>query len=251
MRERQGLFVAEGPQTVREAVTHRPDAVREIFADPVGQERHARTLELARAAGIPVRRTSADVLAAMCDTTTPQGLLAVCRRIEVSLDSILAAAPRLLVVLTNVRDPGNAGTVIRGADAAGADAVIVGSASVDVYNPKVVRSAVGSHFHLPIALGVDIPDLLTRLRQAAIMTYAADGSGPRTVHEVDLSGPHAWVMGNEAWGLPEDLLAGCDEAVAVPLYGQAESLNLAMAATVCLFASARALHGPAGGMRER
>lgn len=241
-RERQGLFVAEGPQSVREAVAWRPGDVREVFADPDGQERHGDILAAAREAGIPVRATSPQVLAAMCDTTTPQGLLAVCRRVDVPLEEILAAGPRLLVVLTNVRDPGNAGTVIRGADAAGADAVIIGSSSVDAYNPKVVRSAVGSHFHVPMALGVDIPDLLGRLREQGIATYAADGSGSRTLYDVDLHAPHAWVMGNEAWGLPEDLLARCDEAVAVPIYGKAESLNLAMAATVCLFASGRARH---------
>ncbi|MDO5711526.1 MAG: RNA methyltransferase [Micrococcales bacterium] len=246
-RERRGLFVAEGPQAVREAVACRPGDVREIFADSDGQGRHHEILRAARDAGIAVRATSGEVLAAMCSTTTPQGLLAVCRRVDVPLDSILAGTPRLLVVLTSVRDPGNAGTVIRGADAAGADAVIIGSASVDLYNPKVVRSAVGSHFHLPIAVRVDIPALLTRLGELSIATYATDGSGPRTVYEVDLSAPHAWVMGNEAWGMPESVLSACDEVVGVPLYGRAESLNLAMAATVCLFASARALHGPRAG----
>lgn len=245
MRERHGVFVAEGPQSVREAVSWRPDGVREIFADPDGQERHASILQAARRAGIPIRATSPEVLATMCDTSTPQGLLAVCRHLHVPLEEILGAAPRLLVVLTNVRDPGNAGTVIRGADAAGADAVIVGSSSVDVYNPKVVRSAVGSHFHLPVAVGVDIPSLLVRLRELSIATYAADGSGQRTVHEVDLATPHAWVMGNEAWGLPPELLDACDEAVAVPIYGKAESLNLAMAATVCLFASGHARYAGA------
>ena len=114
-------------------------------------------------------------------------------------------------------------------------------------SPKVVRSAVGSHFHLPIVLGVDIPELLRRLRQESIVSYAADGAGACSVDEADLSRPHAWIMGNEAWGLPAGLLDGCDAAVAVPRYGQAESLNRAMAATVCLFASARALHGPGNG----
>ncbi len=245
-RERQGLFVAEGPQSVREAVAWRPGDVREIFADPAGQERHGEILDAAREAGIPFRATSPQVLAAMCDTDAPQGLLAVCRRVDVPVESILAENPRLLVVLTNVRDPGNAGTVIRGADAAGADGVIIGSSSVDAYNPKVVRSAVGSHFHVPMALGVDILDLLARLGEQGIATYAADGTGARSVHEVDLDRPHAWVMGNEAWGLPEELLRACDDAVAVPIYGKAESLNLAMAATVCLFASGRALHEPHG-----
>lgn len=238
VRAREGLFLAEGPQAVREAVAHRPEAVREVFVDPAGRERHPQILQAAAAAGLIVRETSADVLRVMCDTDAPQGLLAVCRPIDVDLESVLSAAPRLLVVLTNVRDPGNAGTVIRGADAAGADAVLVGTDSVDVYNPKVVRSAVGSHFHTPIVLGLDVPTLLQRLREAGIRTLAADGTGPVSLYETDLRTPHAWVMGNEAWGLPPELLGACDEAVAVPLYGKAESLNLAMAATVCLYTSA-------------
>lgn len=248
VRSREGLFLAEGPQAVREAVAHRPEVVREIFADPTGRERHGDIVSAALAAGLPVRDTSADVLRVMCDTGAPQGLLAVCRPVDVPLEDVLAAGPRLLVVLTNVRDPGNAGTVIRGADAVGADAVLVGTDSVDVYNPKVVRSAVGSHFHLPLVLGLDMPAALDRLRADGIATLAADGSGTAQLFDADtqaqLAQPHAWVMGNEAWGLPDDLLSACDQAVAVPLYGHAESLNLAMAATVCLYASARVAHHP-------
>lgn len=240
VRVREGLFLAEGPQAVREAVRCRPEVVREIYADPAGRERGEAIVADAVAAGIPVRDTTAQVLAAMCDTTAPQGVLAVCRTVDTTLDTVLAGDPRLLVVATNIRDPGNAGTVIRGADAAGADAVLVGSHSVDVYNPKVVRSAVGSHFHVPLVLGLDVPALLDRLRERGIRSLAADGTAATSLFDADLVTPHAWVMGNEAWGLPPELLEACDEAVAVPLYGQAESLNLAMAATVCLYASARA-----------
>ncbi len=257
VRERDGLFLAEGPQAVREAVRFRPDAVREVFADETGRDRCGEILDAARDRGLPVRDTSPQVLAAMCDTTTPQGVLAVCRRVDVGLEEVLGGGPepgradgradrrggpRLLVVLTNIRDPGNAGTVIRGADAAGADAVLVGTNSVDVYNPKVVRSAVGSHFHIPLVVGLDVPPLLARLREQGIVSLAADGTGSVSLYDADLAAPHAWVMGNEAWGLPPELLDACDQAVAVPLYGKAESLNLAMAATVCLFASARVLH---------
>ncbi len=240
VRVREGLFLAEGPQAVREAVRCRPDAVREIYTDAAGRERCEEILADAAAAGIPVRDTTAQVLAAMCDTSAPQGVLAVCRPVDTSLEAVLARDPRLLVVATTMRDPGNAGTVIRGADAAGADAVLVGTSSVDVYNPKVVRSAVGSHFHVPLVLGLDVPALLDRLRERGIRSLAADGTAATSLFDADLVTPHAWVMGNEAWGLPSQLLDACDEAVAVPLYGQAESLNLAMAATVCLYASARA-----------
>ena len=142
------------------------------------------------------------------------------------------------MILTNVRDPGNAGTVIRGADAAGADAVLLSDSSVDIYNPKVVRSTVGSLFHLPIVTGVPIPELLERVRGSGLALLAADGAGRSVLGETDLARPHAWVMGNEAWGLGSDVLQACDDVVRVPIYGKAESLNLAMAATVFLYASA-------------
>lgn len=247
VRRREGAFLVEGPQAVREAVAHRPDAVREVYADPTARARHAEILDGASRAGVDVHDVSPEVLAAMCDTGAPQGVLAVCRPVDVTLDEAFEAGLRFVVVLTNVRDPGNAGTVIRGADAAGADAVLVGDNSVDVYNPKVVRSTVGSLFHLPVVVGLDVPPLLARLRAHGLRTLAADGTGATLLHEADLTSPHAWVMGNEAWGLPDELRAACDEVVSVPIYGRAESLNLAMAATVCLYASADARRSGTGG----
>jgi TrmH family RNA methyltransferase len=175
----------------------------------------------------------------MADAQTPQGLLAVCRSAAVDLDQVLAGSPRLVAVLAHVRDPGNAGTVIRGADAAGADAVVVSDGSVDVYAPKTVRSTAGSLFHLPVVTGMPVATVVSRLRAAGLTVLAADGAGARTVDDVDLAPPHAWLFGNEAWGLSPEERALADEVVRVPLHGRAESLNLAMAATVCLYASAR------------
>jgi TrmH family RNA methyltransferase len=238
VRERESLFLAEGPQAVREVVAHRSDVVRDLYADTQAGTRHTALLEEAGAAGLSIREVSHEVLAAMCDTKVPQGIVAVCRPINVDLDAVLDRHPRLLLILTNVRDPGNAGTVIRSADAAGADAVLVSDSSVDIYNPKVVRSTAGSLFHLPIVTGVPIRELLERVRRAGLALLAADGSGQSQLPDIDLTGPHAWVMGNEAWGLESDVREACDAVVRVPIYGKAESLNLAMAATVCLYASA-------------
>jgi TrmH family RNA methyltransferase len=237
-REREGLFLAEGPQTVGEVVAHRPDAVRDLYFDAQAASRHPAILETALAAGLSPREVSDEVLAAMCDTLVPQGLLAVCRPVDVDLDVVLGLRPRLLVILANVRDPGNFGTVIRSADAAGADAVLVSDSSVDIYNPKVVRSTAGSLFHLPIVVGMPIPELLDRVRSSGLALLATDGSGQSLLGDIDLARPHAWVMGNEAWGLGSDTREACDAVVRVPIYGKAESLNLAMAATVCLYASA-------------
>ncbi len=227
---------------MREAVAHRADLVRELFVTVEAISRHTQIVADATTAGLPVQTVSVEVLAEMCDTESPQGLLAVCRVPAAPLAEVLAAGPRLLCILVNVRDPGNAGTVLRGADAAGADAVIVSDSSVDVFGPKVVRSTAGSLFHLPVVTGVSVAEIVRQVRTAGLTLLAADGDGERQLGEVDLTGPHAWVMGNEAWGLEDRVLTMCDHAVRVPIHGKAESLNLAMAATVCLYASATAQH---------
>ena len=251
VRSRQGLFVAEGPQSVREAVTHRPDLVREVYATPVAAARHGDLVEAATARGLPVHEVSDEVLAAMVETAAPQGLLAVCRLATASLQNVLAQHPRLLCILTNVRDPGNAGTVLRGADAAGADALVISDNSVDVFGPKVVRSTAGSLFHLPVVTGLGIDEILEQVRAAGLRLLAADGTGEQLLGGVDLTGPHAWVLGNEAWGLSGEVRARCDEVVRVPIHGRAESLNLAMAATICLYASATAQRRPGDGHGDR
>jgi TrmH family RNA methyltransferase len=165
-----------------------------------------------------------------------------------------------VVILANVRDPGNAGTVLRTADAAGADGVIFSDASVDPYNSKCVRATAGSLFHLPLVMGVPVAGAVSALREAGLHILAADGRASRSLDETEPGGPGgssgpggqgsplgrptAWLFGNEAWGLPASLAALADDAIAVPIYGKAESLNLAAAAAVCLYASARAARVP-------
>lgn len=248
VRSRTGRFVVEGPQGVREAIRFASDRIVDVYATRAAADRYASDfLDPARTAGRHVHECSDEVLAAMADSESPQGVIAVVRDVEVTLDAVLGAGPRLLVFLTHVRDPGNLGTVIRAADAAGADAVLVSAESVDVLSPKVVRSTAGSIFHLPIVRDLQIETTLGELREHRIPTLAADGHGADLLPEVDLSGPHAWVMGNEAWGLPEELRGQCGRVVRVPIYGHAESLNLAMAATICVYASASAHRAGAAG----
>ncbi|GGL25661.1 RNA methyltransferase [Phycicoccus endophyticus] len=241
VRQRTGRFCVEGPQGVREAVRHAPGRVRDVYVTPQAAERYAEDiLAPARAADLWVHEVSGEVLAAMAEAQAPQGVLAVVEDAPVTLAQVLEAGPRLLVLLSSVRDPGNAGTVVRGADAAGADAVLVSEASVDVHSPKVVRSTAGSLFHLPVVTGLEVAGTIEALRARGVRCYAADGAGSTLLPEADLGPPHCWVMGNEARGLPAPTRAACDDVVRVPVYGRAESLNLAMAATVCLYASATA-----------
>ncbi|MFJ4847887.1 TrmH family RNA methyltransferase [Streptomyces sp. NPDC088733] len=245
-RGKERRFLAEGPQAVREAMAH----LVEVYVTPEAAERHAGIVAAARAAGVPVLTATDEVVAEMSDTVTPQGVVGLCRFLDTPFEEILRARPRLVAVLAHVRDPGNAGTVLRCADAAGADAVVLTDASVDLYNPKAVRASVGSLFHLPVAVGVPMETVVEGLRGAGVRLLAADGAGERDLDaELDegtIGGPTAWIFGNEAWGLPEETRALADEVVRVPIHGRAESLNLATAAAVCLYASARAQRAPGG-----
>jgi TrmH family RNA methyltransferase len=238
-REQDRKFIAEGPQAVREAL--RLDGVTtELFTTAEAEQRHPELITEAARQGVPVHRASGEVMSELSQTVTPQGLLAICRLVHVPLDEALEPAPALVAVLAHVRDPGNAGTVMRAADAAGTGAVVFTDASVDPYNGKCVRASAGSLFHLPVVIGTPVATAVRQLKERGLRVLAADGSGKHTLDDVDLSGPTAWIFGNEAWGLPEEVLDAADDVVRVPIYGQAESLNLATAAAVCLYSSARA-----------
>lgn len=221
-----------------------PGSLVELYATADAHLRHPELTAAAQAAGVPVFWVSGEVMNELAQTVTPQGLLAVCTFLDVPLDTVLAGRPRLVTVLAHVRDPGNAGTVLRTADAAGAEAVVFTDASVDPYNGKCVRASAGSLFHLPVVVGVRFAEVAERLRAAGLRMLAADGTARRDLDDLldegALRAPTAWVFGNEAWGLPEELVSRADEAVGVPIHGRAESLNLATAAAVCLYASARA-----------
>ena len=228
-------FLAEGRQAVREALST-PGLVEEIVVDDPA--RHADLLE---GVDVPVWQADEHQIRQLSDTVTPQGIVAVCRQLDYGWDALDGA--KLVVICAQVRDPGNAGTVIRCADAFGADAVILTAGSVEIYNPKTVRSTVGSLFHLPILTGVPLTEAVARVKELGMTVLAADGVGePLDLKAAsgDLSGPVAWIMGNEAWGLPEEDARLADEVVAVPMWGQAESLNLSSAAAVCLYATASA-----------
>jgi TrmH family RNA methyltransferase len=175
----------------------------------------------------------------MADTVTPQGVVAVCRQFPVSVKDLLSRDAKLVAILDEVRDPGNAGTIIRAADAAGADGVILTGKSVDAYNPKVVRSTTGSLFHVAVAQGGELDAAITAVKAAGLQVLAADIAGEEIpAVRGRLAQPTAWLFGNEAHGLTDESLQFADHVVRVPIYGHAESLNLATAASVCLYESA-------------
>ncbi|QRK93815.1 TrmH family RNA methyltransferase [Saccharopolyspora erythraea] len=246
-REKAGAFLAEGAQAVREALAAHAEgatAVREVFA--TGDPRHDELLDTARAASVPVRLVTERAAASLSETVTPQGLVAVCDLPATAVADALAARPALVAVLVGISDPGNAGTVVRVADAAGAGAVLFAGDTVDAFNGKAVRASTGSLFHLPVARDRDVSAVFAACREAGLRLVGADGHATDDLDSADLGGalaaPTAWVFGSEAHGLPGDVTAQLDGTLRVPLYGRAESLNLATAAAVCLYASARAQH---------
>ncbi|WP_062312806.1 TrmH family RNA methyltransferase [Demequina rhizosphaerae] len=248
-RSRAGAILVEGPQGVREAVRFAAPRVRDVYLSPDASLRYPEIAAEALAADLYVHLGTDAVLDAM--SADAQGVVAVLDSTGTSLDDVVAAAPKLVAVLSNVRDPGNAGTVIRCADAAGADAVVLAGESVDPGNPKVIRSTAGSLFHLPVARA-PLAEAVDALRAAGLTVLAADGSGEDLLGDPtagagaggseSLAGPTAWVFGNEAWGLRPDELELMDAVVRIPIHGHAESLNLGTAAAVCLYASATAQH---------
>lgn len=237
------LFLAEGPQAVREALAL-PGCVSEIFATIEAAEHDRQIHQSALRQAVPWQLVDPEGLASLAETVHPQGLVAVCRFLDRPLDDVLIEPQQLVVVCADVRDPGNAGTVIRCADAAGADAVVLSGSSVDLYNGKTVRASAGSLFHVPLAVHPDTGEAVRSLQGRDFTVLAADGDAHMTlddaVDEEVLVGRTAWLFGNEAWGLPPEVAALADHRIAIPIHGRAESLNLATAAAVCLYASARA-----------
>jgi TrmH family RNA methyltransferase len=253
-RAEERLFLAEGAKALTEAL-HHPGGVAEVFATAEASTQYAALRKAVEDAGIPWHLAGEEAIVSLSGAVTPQGIVAVCQFLDVDLDTVLhpprdeerspepAVVPPV-VICADVRDPGNAGTVIRTADASGARGVVLAGHSVDPYNDKTVRATVGSLWHLPLALADDPADVVRRARDAGFLVLAADGAGETDLFEAEDSGlldqPVAWLFGNEAWGLPDDLAAMADHRVSIPILGRAESLNLSTAAAICLYASARA-----------
>jgi TrmH family RNA methyltransferase len=227
-REQQRRFLVEGAQAVAEAL-RRPGTLERLFVldelDPVAVR--------ARQAGVDVVVVSDDVIRKLTSTVTPQGLVGIAPFVDVET----AALPDhgCIAILHEVRDPGNAGTVVRSAHAVGAAGVVFSTTSVDVYNPKTIRSSAGSVFHLPVVRAVETAAAIEHVRGRGFRVLAMSATGEQDLYRTDLSVPVALVFGNEAHGLPPDVLGLADGSVRVPQQGGAESLNLAAAATVCLF----------------
>ncbi len=203
---------------------------------------HQRLLAAAAEAGVPISPITDRAADGLSETVTPQGIVAVCALVDRPQETVLRPDAKLVVVLVDVSDPGNAGTVIRVADAAGADAVVLAGDSVDPHNGKCVRAAAGSLFHSAITRIRDVDAALEACSAVGLRTIGAHGYADTELDQVSFGQPTAWVFGNEAHGLPGPVLGAVDLAVKIPMYGRAESLNLATAAAICVYTTAMAPH---------
>jgi TrmH family RNA methyltransferase len=237
-RRRAARFLAEGPNLVEAAGLS--GLVREVFATEPAAQRHA---ALVGALECPVHLVTERAAKALSETVTPAGLVAVCELPGTRLEDVLAGRPRLVAVAVEIGEPGNAGTLIRIADAMGAGAVLFVGHGVDPYNGKCLRASAGSMFSVPVVVAPDGHDALAALRGAGLQVLATALDGETRLDDTDrlLSAPTAWLFGPESHGLPAEFAAAADHRVCIPMAGGAESLNVAAAAAICLYQSARAL----------
>jgi RNA methyltransferase, TrmH family len=232
VRRREARFLAEGPNLVEAAL--RRGFVSEVFVTESALARFGSTLT-----DVPVHVVTDRAAKALSETVTPVGLVAVCSVPESSLSDVLATAPGLVAVAVEISEPGNAGTLIRIADAMGADAVVLAGNSVDPYNGKCLRASAGSIFALPVVSAPDAVETVATLGEAGLQVLATTVDGEVSLDDADLSEPTAWLFGPEAHGLPSELARMAAHRVRIPMPGSAESLNVAAAAAICLYQSAR------------
>jgi TrmH family RNA methyltransferase len=237
-RRRTGRFLAEGPNLVAAAAER--GLVREVFVTSDATARHETLIAAQRA---PVHLVTERAAKALSDTVTPTGLVAVCEIPETRLDELLTGAPGLIAVAVEISEPGNAGTLIRIADAMGAAAVVLAGHSVDPYNGKCLRASTGSIFSIPVVVASDCDAALKQLRSAGLQVLATTIDGEQSLDDADamLARPTAWLFGPESHGMPPEIAQQADHRIRIPMAGGAESLNVAAAAAICLYQSARAL----------
>ena len=235
-RTQNGLYLAEGLRTAEEAVAYK--AVETLFYVATDDDRTMRLLEDAAMQNIKLVCVNENVMKKIADTETPQGIIAVCKMRQPKLENLLASG-KMLLVLDRVGDPGNIGTMLRTADAAGIGGLVLLKGCADIYAPKTVRSSMGSLFHIPVLSGVSEQEFVSAAKKAGYDLLVTCLDGADNLYKADLSGRIAFVMGNEAGGVSETLLEKADKRVYIPMAGRAESLNVAMAAGIVMFEAFR------------
>ena len=231
-RQERLEFLVEGIRAVEEAVEY--GNTKMIFFVPTDDERTNALLQKAESKGIPVSETYEGYMVTICDTTTPQGIAAICQMPQCRMQDVFATK-KMVLVLDKVQDPGNLGTLLRTADAAGLGGVICLEGSVDAYMPKVIRSTMGSIFHLPVVQNVSEADFLAMALEHQYETIATSIDGGTNIYETEIGGNLAVIVGNEANGISPTLIKSANKRCYIPMKGRAESLNVAIAAAIVIF----------------
>lgn len=233
-RKLSGLFVAEGLRMFREIPRDMIDSlfVSESF---LKDESHRKLVE-----GLSFEVVSDEVFNAMSDTQTPQGILALVRQFSYKIEDLQTkGSPAFLMILESIQDPGNLGTIIRAGEGAGVTGIIMDDATADIYNPKVIRSTMGSVCRVPFVYTNDLPGTLKNLKAQGIRLYAAHLGGRNNYEKEDYTVDTGFLIGNEGNGLTEETTALADALVKIPMMGKVESLNAAVAASILMFEAAR------------
>lgn len=239
-RKKAGAFIVEGENAVEAAVS--TGAATDVFVTESAAQRFSDIVTTAQYLNVFLHPITDRAAKSMSDTVTTTGLFAVCEPVLWTVGRAIKGRPTLVSVPVETSDPGNAGTLIRVSDAMGADAVVFAGETVDPQSSKAARASAGSLFHLPVARNTGVKDVLGQVRKAGLQILATSADGEVDLDDAEelLEKPTAWLFGNEAHGLGEELLAQADHRVRIPIRGRAESLNLATAASICLYESARA-----------
>ncbi len=236
-RDRVGRFLVEGVRFVEEAFSSTWPVETLVYCPGILSSRRGDALlETATVKGTHVLAVEETLFKELAATQTPQGVLAEVRQRRTTLEDLqIAGKPALLVVIDGVQDPGNLGTIVRCADAAGADGAIILKGSADIYNPKALRATMGSIFHMPVIQGIPVEEVITYLARRNVKTIAGDPRAQKVVYKCDLTVSCAFVAGSEAAGVGDAVLDLVDERVRIPMPGRAESLNVAISAAIILY----------------
>lgn len=233
IRNAEDLFVAEGPKMLQEAPREQIEKVY-LSESYIQKQRQGRLLE-----DIPCEAVQDSVFKVMCDTQTPQGVLCLIRQYHYTLEQLLEKKNPLILILENIQDPGNLGTMMRTAEGAGVDGVILSPGCVDMYNPKTIRSTMGSIYRVPFFRAENLEEVLGELKKRSVRTFAAYLTGESCYDKEDYTGGTAFLLGNEGNGLTPELAACADTCIQIPMEGKLESLNVSAASAVLLYEAYR------------
>jgi len=235
LRNERDIFVVEGPKMFGEVPKERME--KAYFAESFFEKNFAGAPE--KLQGISYEVVQDSVFKVMCDTQTPQGVLCLVKQYHYKLEELLGKEAPLFLVLENLQDPGNLGTMMRTAEGVGVTGVILSKGSVDIYNPKTIRSTMGSIYRVPFLYAEDLQEVLEILRQRGVRSYAAHLEGKETYDREDYRGGTAFLIGNEGNGLSEELTRAADTYIRIPMEGQLESLNASVAAAILMYEAYR------------